>query len=68
MSYVQTVEFGLGLENWGLGAGSGARLCVLPFRGNGKVTRDARSPNFSVIEVSWSPAVTWRKRIRRSKR
>ena len=81
MHYGLAVEFEVGLESGGLesgglGAGDPAFRCGLPFRGFGRLVRDAgpcaifpaRMAVGSLIKVTWAPDVSWRKRIRLSKR
>jgi hypothetical protein len=76
MHHELAVDFDVGLENRGLGAGDPAFRCGLPFEGNGRPIRDAgssaRVPATMMagvlIEVAWSRPVSWRKRIRFHKR
>lgn len=70
------VDFGVELKNRDWGAGDPAFRCGLPLRGNGRPIRDespwvellASVAAGSRIGVSWLPEVSWRKRIRVSKR
>ena len=72
MHYRPAVDFEVGLVSRGMWAGSPAFRCGLPFRGDGRPTRDAGTgagfPAKMVvgarIEVRWLPEVSWRKRIR----
>jgi len=72
MHHELAVDFGEGLENRGMGGGELAFRCGLPFRGTGRLIRDAGSSPLvpaslmlgSLIEVTWSRPVSWRKRIR----
>ena len=72
----RTVDFGVGLESRGKWAGGPAFRCGLPFRGDGRPTRNAGTDSKfpatllagALIEVRWLPDVSWRKRIRFSNR
>ena len=76
MHYGLAVDFGVGPEKRGWGLGDAAYRCGLPFRGNGRPIRDADLSALvpaemlkgAVVEVAWSPPVSWRKKIRGAKR
>ena len=76
MQHDLAVDFGEGVENRGIGTGELAFRCGLPFRGNGRPIRNEGPPvrvpaslmTGALIEVAWSRPVSWRKRIRFSKR
>ena len=76
MHHELVVEFGVGLENRGWVAGEPAFRCGLPFRGGGRLIRDAgsvprvpaRGVADDLIKVAWSREVSWQKKIRCSKR
>ena len=72
MNHEEAVNFGVGMENRGLGAGDPAFRCGLSFGGNERPIRDAGFPvpvpvrmmGGTSIEVVWSRPVSWRKGIR----
>jgi hypothetical protein len=72
MNHEEAVNFGVGMENGGLGAGDPAFRCGLSFGGNERPIRDAglsmalpaRMFGGTLIEVAWSRPVSWRKGIR----
>jgi hypothetical protein len=76
MHYRPEADFGVDFESQGVWAGGPAFRCDLPFRGDGRLIRDAgsaaefraRMVTGARIEVSWLPDVSWRKRIRFSNR
>ena len=68
----QAFDFGVGFRSQGDWAGGPVFRCGLPFRGDGRPTRDAGFGAQSRvqimggirIEVRWLPEVSWQKRIR----
>jgi hypothetical protein len=76
MHYGLASDFGAARESRGLGAGDLAFRCGLPDRGYGRPIRNAdpgaklpaHMATGTPVQVRWLPQVSWRKRIRYSKR